>query len=145
MRKSGATHPEESFLTHPTAVANHKAIAEELFARFTASDFAGALDLMTEDATWWIPGKKERLPTAGLYAKVEIAKLFRRMIASLKDGLTMTVKSSIGEGDVVAFEVVLQRRPQERARLPAGVPHADDVPGRSDRERARVSGHTACA
>lgn len=104
MRKFRAS--QGGFLTQPAIVTRNKATAEQFFARFTASDIAGALDLMTNDATWWIAGKKERLPTAGLYAKAEIAKLFQRMVGSLKDGLTMTVKSSIGEGDSVALEVV---------------------------------------
>ena len=86
-------------------VADNKAVAHEFFARFTASDIDGALATMTDDATWWIPGKKESSPSAGLYPKEKIGRLFHRMVAALKDGLTMRVKSSIGEGNFVALEV----------------------------------------
>jgi ketosteroid isomerase-like protein len=49
----------------------NKAVAHEFLARFTASDIQGALDIMTSDATWWIPGKPDRSPSAGLYSRSE--------------------------------------------------------------------------
>lgn len=86
------------------ATAN-KDVAREFFARFTASDISGVLDLMTDDCTWLIPGKRERMRTAGLYTKERIAKLFHAMLDSLQSGLRMTVKNAIAEGDRVAVEV----------------------------------------
>jgi ketosteroid isomerase-like protein len=83
----------------------NKAAARRLFELFTASDIDGVLALMTEDATWLIPGKKELMPTAGLYNKEKIGKLFHRMLDGLTGGLRMTVKSQIAEGDRVAAEV----------------------------------------
>jgi uncharacterized protein len=62
----------------------NKAVAFEFFERFSASDIEGALDTMTGDATWWIPGKKERSPSAGLYPKDKIGRLFHRMITLSK-------------------------------------------------------------
>jgi uncharacterized protein len=84
----------------------NKAVAFKFFERFTASDIEGALDTMAYDATWWIPGKKERSPSAGLYPKDKIGRLFHRMVNALKGGLKMTVVSCIAEGDHVALEVV---------------------------------------
>jgi uncharacterized protein len=84
----------------------NKAVAFKFFERFTASDIEGALDTMTDDATWWIPGKKERTPSAGLYSKDKIGRLFHRMIGALQSGLKMSVISCIAEGDHVALEVV---------------------------------------
>ena len=55
----------------------HKAVAKPFLARFTASDIQGALDdLMTGDATGWIPGEPERSPSAGLYSRAKIARLY---------------------------------------------------------------------
>jgi len=88
-----------------TTPAQNKQTAEEFFARFTASDLDGALALMTDDATWWIPGKPEATPTAGLYPKDRIARLFRTMLGRLRTGLKMTVVGEIAEGDRVAVEV----------------------------------------
>ncbi len=86
----------------------NKAATYEFFGRFTANDIQGVLDMMTGDATWWIPGKPDRSPSAGLYSKEKIARLFHSMIKQLKSGLTMTVKSCIAEGSKVAVEVESQ-------------------------------------
>jgi uncharacterized protein len=85
---------------------HNKAVAFRFFERFTANDIEGALATMTDDATWWIPGKKERSPSAGLYPKDKIGRLFHRMVGALERGLKMTVVSCIAEGDKVALEVV---------------------------------------
>jgi ketosteroid isomerase-like protein len=71
---------------------DNKAVAFRFFERFTANDIVGALDTMAEDATWWIPGKKDQSPSAGLYPKEKIGRLFNRMINALEDGLTMTAR-----------------------------------------------------
>ena len=84
----------------------NKAIAFLFFKYFTENDINGALNTMTDDATWWIPGKKERSPSAGLYPKDKIGRLFIRMVNALESGLKMTVVSCIAEGDRVALEVV---------------------------------------
>jgi uncharacterized protein len=86
-------------------VEQNKATARAFFEWFSANDIPGALATMTEDATWSIPGKKERNPTAGVYSKEKIGRLFMRMTAALKEGLQMSVKSCIGEGSSVALEV----------------------------------------
>ena len=52
----------------------NKTVAFRFFERFTENDINGALDTMTGDATWWIPGKKERSPSAGLYSKDKIGR-----------------------------------------------------------------------
>ena len=83
----------------------NKRRAIELFDRFTASDIPSVLGMMTDDATWLIPGKPELSPSAGLYDKRKIGKLFNIMLGRLKSGLKMKVKSAIAEGDKVAIEV----------------------------------------
>jgi len=93
-------------LDHDRAMTTeqNKAIAHEFFARFSASDLDGALATLREDATWLIPGKRDRMPTAGLYNKERIARLFQAMLKQLKGGLQMTVLSTVAEGDRVAIE-----------------------------------------
>lgn len=85
---------------------HNKVIAREFFARFTAGDIDGVLNTLTDDATWLIPGKNERVPSAGLYTKDKIGRLFTRMVQALKGGLEMTVTACIAEADSVAVEVV---------------------------------------
>jgi ketosteroid isomerase-like protein len=87
------------------SIEDNKKVAAEMFARFSANDVAGALDAMSEDATWWIVGKREQLPAAGPHSKKQIARLFYNMVGQLTSGLKMTVKSAISEGDKVALEV----------------------------------------
>jgi len=93
------------FSNSTSRIEDNKKLAAEFFARLSASDIAGALDTMTDDATWWIAGKPELLPAAGVHSKEQIARLFNRMAGQLKDGLRMTVKGMISEGDKVAVEV----------------------------------------
>lgn len=87
------------------SLEQNKRLARELFERFDAGDVAGALDTLADDATWWIAGKLEQLPAAGVHTKEQIAALLRNMAAQLPRGLRMTVRSSIAEGDKVALEV----------------------------------------
>jgi len=89
-----------------TSIEDNKKLATEFLARFSANDITGALATMADDATWWIAGKPDQLPAAGRYSKEKIARLFHNMAGQLKTGLTMTVRSMIGEGESVAVEVV---------------------------------------
>lgn len=83
----------------------NKALSRELFARFTAGDLAGALDLLSDDAVWSIPGKPELLPAAGDHPKKRLPRFFADMWSRLENGLAMTVVGAIAEGDQVAIEV----------------------------------------
>ena len=83
----------------------NKQLASEFFARLTANDLAGALALVADDATWWIPGKPGAMPVAGVHTKPRITRVIQTMVEQLKTGLRMTVKSAIAEGDRVALEV----------------------------------------
>jgi ketosteroid isomerase-like protein len=83
----------------------NKKLASLFFERFDADDIAGALDILADDATWWIAGKPGELSASGVHNKEQIARVFRRMAGRLKGGLRMKVKSSIAEGDRVALEI----------------------------------------
>ena len=87
---------------------DNKRSAVELFARFSASDIPGVLDLMTDDVTWRVPGKPELSPVAGIYNKDRLKRLFGRMLAQLEGGLQMTVLGLLAEGNDVAVEVESQ-------------------------------------
>ncbi|NJO56576.1 MAG: nuclear transport factor 2 family protein [Rhodospirillales bacterium] len=83
----------------------NKQIATAFFGQITAGDLAAALDTLSDDATWWIAGKPGTAPSAGEHTKEQMSRLLRNMAGHLKNGLTMTVKSVIAEGDQVAVEV----------------------------------------
>jgi ketosteroid isomerase-like protein len=86
------------------SVEENKQLARQFIDHFTANDIAGALDLMTDDATWWIAGNPDQLPAAGTYNKERIARLLHNMIGQLSNGLKMTVKDLVAEGDKVSLE-----------------------------------------
>src|SRR5512143_615074 len=82
-----------------------KRIARAFFERFDANDVPGALAMMTDDATWWLPGKPGALPVRGEHTKAQIAGVLDTMFGALEGGLRMTVKSMVAEGDRVAVEM----------------------------------------
>jgi uncharacterized protein len=84
---------------------DHKRTTVDLFERLSRSDWEAALALMTDDVTWRIPGKPEQMPSAGVYDKQRLRRLFRRMQERLESGLHMTVLDMVAEGDRVAAEV----------------------------------------
>jgi len=97
-----------SFKYWAVTTEDNKRSAVELFARFSASDIPGVLDLMTDDVTWRVPGKPELSPVAGTYNKDRLKRLFGRMLAQLEGGLQMTVLGLLAEGNDVAVEVESQ-------------------------------------
>ena len=86
-------------------IEQNKALALEFFARFSANDIPGVLDLLADDLSWWSAGKPELVPVTGLRDKKHIARVFNSMGEQLEQGLTMTVKGLTAEGDKVAAEV----------------------------------------
>jgi ketosteroid isomerase-like protein len=85
--------------------SENKQVVAELFARFSASDIEGVMALLADDVSWRLPGKPELFPTAGVYDKKRLRRLFDHMVSQLQRGLTLTVVHSIAEGDAVAVEV----------------------------------------
>jgi ketosteroid isomerase-like protein len=88
------------------SIDQNKALILELFERFSASDVDGAMRLLADDATWWISGKPDRLPSAGTHDKARFERLLRGMLAAMPGGLALTVTAMTAEGDRVAAEVV---------------------------------------
>ncbi len=85
--------------------SENRQVVTELFARFTAGDLDGVMALLTDDVSWRLPGRPELLPTAGLYDKKRLRRLFDRMLSQLPSGLRMTVVHLLADGDAVAAEV----------------------------------------
>ena len=92
----------------------NRRLACRLFERLSENDVAGALDLMAEEATWWIAGKPGGGTLAGSQSKARMAKVLAGMSGKTVDGLNMTVKATTAEGERVALEMACH------ARLPNG-------------------------
>jgi ketosteroid isomerase-like protein len=86
-------------------IEENKQVVADLFARFSAGDLAGALALLSDDATWWIAGEIEGGFAAGEHTKRQITRLLEGMGQQLTGGLRMTVHGLVAEGDRVAAEV----------------------------------------
>lgn len=86
-----------------TTQAN-KAIATQFCERISAGDVQGTIDLMTDDVSYWILGRKEVNPSAGAHTKAGMERIFRIMKERMPNGMKFTAKSMIAEGDEVALE-----------------------------------------
>lgn len=82
----------------------NKKIVAEYFAHFKRKEVQAALDKMTPDATWWIGGKPELFPICGLKTKAEMGEILMSLVMTTQDGLAITPKSMIAEGNKVAVE-----------------------------------------
>ena len=80
-------------------------IAKQFFERFDARDLDGAFALLADDATFRSPGKPAESPSAGAYDKARLRRLFERILNNIPDGVRMTFKSIIADGDMVALEM----------------------------------------
>ncbi|MCK9504503.1 MAG: nuclear transport factor 2 family protein [Porticoccaceae bacterium] len=85
-------------------IENNKHLVTDFFAHFKRKDVQKALDMMTEDATWWIGGKAELFPMCGLKTKEEMAAILFELVPGTEDGLEIKPKSMIAEGNKVACE-----------------------------------------
>ncbi len=81
-----------------------KALVADFMGRFATTDIDGAMAMTTDDFTWWIGGKKELFPMAGVKTKAEMIGLLKGMMGGMKTGLTITPKAWTVEGDRVALE-----------------------------------------
>lgn len=86
------------------SIEANKQLVAEFFAHFKRKDVQGALDRMTPDATWWIGGKPELFPICGLKTKAQISELLMQLVPTTRDGLAITPKRMVAEGDKVAVE-----------------------------------------
>jgi ketosteroid isomerase-like protein len=87
------------------SVEDHRELASRFFARVSASDIAGALDLLSDDVTWWLAGKPALLPVAGVHDKAGTARILNSMVRQVTSGFHLRVKRAIAEGDDVVLEV----------------------------------------
>lgn len=79
-----------------------KAVVSRFLETFSGGDVDAIMNMMTDDATWWVAGTLE---LSGLKSKQEFRELLSG-IGDLCDGpIKLTAKSMIGEGDKVAAEV----------------------------------------
>jgi ketosteroid isomerase-like protein len=96
------------------SLEDNKKIVATFFECFGRKDIDGAMDMMHDDGTWWIGGKKEVFPIAGLKTKLEMKAILDSLVPISKDGLKIIPTGMTAEGDKVAVEAV------SHAEFPSG-------------------------
>lgn len=82
----------------------NKSLVERFLGQFEKGGVNELLDMMSNDATWWVNGKPHLFAFAGLKTRTEMRPALDELFAFFDGGLRMELKSSIGEGDMVAVE-----------------------------------------
>jgi uncharacterized protein len=91
-------------------MSNHEAsrqLVVKLFESLAACDINAAMDMLTDDCVWIIPGKPSVLPFSGPKNKQETTALFKALLVdAMPDGIKLTANEFTCEGDRVAVEAV---------------------------------------
>lgn len=87
------------------SVQDNKHIVRKFFGYFELSDIDSVLNLMAEDATWWVNGKPHLFAGSGIKTKRQMEKIWHDMYSTLDGVLRMTLIDMLGEDDRVAAEV----------------------------------------
>lgn len=83
----------------------NKRTVRQYLSHFGRSDVDAVLDMMTDDATWWVNGRFDLYPAAGTKSKAEMDIVWRNLYGLIEGGLEMELHGIIAEGDRVAAEV----------------------------------------
>jgi len=81
---------------------NGKEVVATFFDRFSNGEIDAAFALVSDDASWWVPGD---LPFSGNKTKSEYLQVVGAIQQGFPDGLKLTVTSMVAEGNKVAAEV----------------------------------------
>lgn len=79
----------------------NKGVVLGFFENFSTGKFDDALAMMRDDATWWVAGKFE---LSGTKTKAEFGQLVKGIGSAMPNGLKITPKSLVAEGNNVAVE-----------------------------------------
>jgi ketosteroid isomerase-like protein len=82
-------------------IEDNKALVRRFWDAFSAGQYADALSMLSEDATWWVAGTTA---LSGTYSKPAFAKLLGEVTGGAPKGVRVTPKVLTAEGDRVAVE-----------------------------------------
>ena len=80
---------------------SNKQTVRQFWQAFSESRFEDALDLLDENATWWIAGTTD---ISGTYSKQQFAELVAGIAEGAPNGIRVTPKDITAEEDRVAME-----------------------------------------
>lgn len=79
-----------------------KSVVTRFLETFSGGDVDAIMNMMTDDATWWVAGTLE---LSGTKTKAEFRELLSGISELCEGPIALTPKSMIAEGDTVAAEV----------------------------------------
>ena len=79
----------------------NKALVREFLTRFSSGEVAGTMEMMADDATWWVAGT---MPISGTYDKAQFARLLSGVLETCTGPIRITPREFTAEGDRVALE-----------------------------------------
>ncbi|HAD08460.1 MAG TPA: hypothetical protein DCF62_03175 [Porticoccaceae bacterium] len=81
----------------------NKQIVSDFLKKFSAGDFAAALEMMAEDGTWWVAGN---FPLSGTKTKAEFKALLDGVGDMMAGPIVIEPVAMTAEGDRVAVEAL---------------------------------------
>lgn len=79
----------------------NKKVVVTFWEAFSRSDIEGAIDLLTDDVSWWVSGKTN---ISGTYDKAGLRELFTSVVGGTKSGIRIIPKLMTAEANRVAME-----------------------------------------
>jgi ketosteroid isomerase-like protein len=86
-----------------TTLETNRATVLQFCECLSRRDFVGMMELVTSDATWWVVGRPDYAPYAGLHTITEVVQILQDFVGPY-DTFEFTVESTTAEGDRVAIE-----------------------------------------
>lgn len=83
----------------------NKQIVNQFFEKFSATDVAGALELLDDAVIWRAMGREGGLPMSGEMDKQAIGELIENVRSIFPNGMRLTPTGRTTEGDRVALEM----------------------------------------
>ncbi len=82
-------------------IEENKALVTRFWETFSAGRYDEVLDMLADDATWWVGGSTV---LSGTYTKPEFAELLGQVTPQAPKGLSVTPRLLTAEGDRVSVE-----------------------------------------
>lgn len=86
-------------------ISDNKGIVKHFCSHFEHSAIDRVLEMMHDNATWWINGKPHLFAGAGKKTKAEMKKAWHELYSTLQGGLKMEILAITAENERVAAEI----------------------------------------
>jgi ketosteroid isomerase-like protein len=82
----------------------NKRVVLRFLDHYASGRYQAALDMLSPDSQWWLPGHPEEFPAAGWVDKETVKRRLDANLKLLPHGLEITTGAITAEGDRVALE-----------------------------------------